>query len=133
LIGPKKSDDTGTCPGWAGGIEEQIAKDLAESGRTRVYGINFDTDSDKIKDESKPTLDKIAAVLKSKPDWKITIEGHTDSTATAEHNQQLSERRAASVKAYLQTAGIDGSRLTAVGYGATKPVADNSTEFGRAQ
>lgn len=131
--GTRKSTAVGTCPQWAGGIEEQLTKDLEEFGRARVYGINFDTDSDRIKDESKPTLDKIVAMLKAKPDWKLTIEGHTDSTSTPQHNQDLSERRAASVKNYLQSAGIDGSRLKTVGYGATKPVASNDTELGRAQ
>lgn len=63
----------------------------------------------------------------------ITIAGHTDSTSTAEHNQQLSERRAASVKNYIQGAGIDQSRLKTVGYGASQPLASNETELGRAQ
>lgn len=133
LLGPKKSSEIGSCPHWLGGVEAQLVKDLEDSGRTRVYGINFDTDSDKIKDESKPTLDKIVSVLKAKPQWKLTIEGHTDSTSTAEHNQALSERRAASVKAYLQAAGIDAARLQTVGFGATRPVASNDNELGRAQ
>jgi len=133
LIGPKKSVDIGACAQWAGGIQEQLTKDMEEFGRTRVYGINFDSDSDHIKDESKPTLDKIVAMLKAKADWKITIEGHTDSTSTPQHNQDLSERRAASVKNYLTVAGIDGTRLKSVGYGATKPVASNDNELGRAQ
>ena len=131
--GTKKSDTVGTCPHWSGGAQEQMTKDLAELGRTRIYGINFDSDSDVPRDESKPTLDRIAALLKAKADWKLTIEGHTDSTATAAHNQQLSQRRAEAVKAYMQKAGIDGARLKAVGLGATKPVAGNETEIGRAQ
>jgi outer membrane protein OmpA-like peptidoglycan-associated protein len=131
--GTKKSNTVGTCPHWSGGAQEQLAKDLAELGRTRIYGINFDSDSDVIKDESKPTLDRIAAVLKAHADWKLTIEGHTDSTATPEHNLQLSKRRAEAVKAYLQAAGIDGARLKAMGLGATKPVASNDTAAGRAQ
>ena len=131
--GTRKSATVGTCPHWSGGAQEQMTKDLAELGRTRIYGINFDSDSDVLRDESKPTLDRIAALLKAKADWKLTIEGHTDSTATAAHNQQLSQRRAEAVKAYLQKAGIDGARLKAVGLGATKPVAGNETEIGRAQ
>ena len=131
--GTRKSATVGTCPHWSGGVQEQMTKDLAELGRTRIYGINFDSDSDVLRDESKPTLDRIAALLKAKADWKLTIEGHTDSTATAAHNQQLSQRRAEAVKAYLQKAGIDGARLKAVGLGATKPVAGNETEIGRAQ
>jgi outer membrane protein OmpA-like peptidoglycan-associated protein len=131
--GTKKSTTVGTCPHWSGGAQEQVAKDLQELGRARIYGINFDSDSDVIKDESKPTLDRIAAVLKANAGWKLTIEGHTDSTATAEHNLQLSKRRAEAVKAYLQAAGIEGGRLQAVGLGATKPVASNDTGAGRAQ
>jgi len=131
--GTKKSDTVGTCPHWSGGAQEQMTKDLAELGRTRIYGINFDSDSDVLREESKPTLDRIAALLKAKADWKLTIEGHTDSTATAAHNQQLSQRRAEAVKTYLQKAGIEGARLKAVGLGATKPVAGNETEIGRAQ
>src|SRR6185295_1032935 len=131
--GTRKSATVGGCPHWAGGAQEQLAKDLQELGRARVYGINFDSDSAVIRDESKPTIDRIAAVLKANPGWKLTIEGHTDSTASAAHNQQLSKQRADAVKAYLQSAGIDGGRLTAVGYGAGKPVASNSSESGRAQ
>jgi outer membrane protein OmpA-like peptidoglycan-associated protein len=139
LEGTKTSSEVGTCPQWAGAaknasaVENQLTKDLEEFGRARVYGINFDSDSDHIKDESKPTLDKIASMLKAKSDWKMTIEGHTDSTSTPQHNQGLSERRAASVKNYLTTAGINGARLTPVGYGQSKPVADNASPLGRAQ
>jgi outer membrane protein OmpA-like peptidoglycan-associated protein len=131
--GTRKSDEVGSCPHWAGNAAGQLARDLATTGRARVYGINFDSDSDVIRDDSKPTLDQIVAVLKQNADWKMTIEGHTDSTASPEHNQQLSERRAAAVKSYLAGAGIDAARLTSAGFGATKPVGDNSTTLGRAQ
>ena len=131
--GTRKTSTVGTCPNWSGSVESQLTKDLEQSGRTRLYGINFDSDSDKIKGESKSTLDKVVAMLKAKAEWKLTIEGHTDATSTPEHNKELSERRAAAVKNYLQTAGIDGSRLTTVGLGATKPVMTNNTELGRAQ
>ena len=78
-------------------------------------------------------VEKIAAMLREKPDWKLAIEGHTDSTATAVHNQDLSQRRARAVLASLTAAGIDASRLSATGYGATRPVADNDSSTGRAQ
>ena len=110
-----------------------MAKDIGETGRVRIYGINFDTDSDVIKPESKTALDSIVKLTKEKPDWKFTIEGHTDSTATAAHNQTLSEKRAASVKAYLVTAGVAATRLNTLGFGATKQVGDNNTSIGRAQ
>ncbi|MEO7107291.1 MAG: OmpA family protein [Rhodoferax sp.] len=110
-----------------------MAKDIGETGRARIYGINFDTDSDVIKPESKAALDNIVKLAKEKADWKFTIEGHTDSTATAAHNQTLSEKRAASVKTYLVAAGVAASRVTPQGFGASKPVGDNSTSLGRAQ
>jgi len=129
--GKKISDTPGECPGEST-PETAMAKTLETEKRLRLYGINFDSDSDKLRDESKPTLDLVVQVLKSHTDWKLTIEGHTDSTATAEHNQQLSVARANSVKAYLAGAGIDAARLTANGFGATKPVAGNDTPLGRA-
>ncbi len=133
--GKKISNEVGSCPHWSGktGAEAQMTKELEELGRTRVYGINFDVDSDVIRDESKPTLDKIVAVLKAKPEWKLKVEGHTDSSGGDAHNQQLSQKRADAVKTYLVTAGIDAARLTTAGLGATKPVAGNETEAGRAQ
>jgi len=131
--GTRKSNEVGSCRHWAGGVKEQLTKDLEESGRARVYGINFDTDSDLIKDESKPTLDQIASLLKLKPEWKMTIEGHTDARGGAEYNQGLSTRRANAVKLYLQTAGVEAARLQATGYGLSRPIAPNDDPLGRAQ
>ena len=104
-----------------------------EFGRVRLYGINFDYDSDIIRDESKPTLDKIVAMLKSEPTMQLIIEGHTDSDGTTEHNQILSQQRAESVKLYLTSTGISSSRLSIEGYGESKPVASNTTATGKAQ
>jgi outer membrane protein OmpA-like peptidoglycan-associated protein len=138
-FGKKISNAVGSCPHWKseGGTSIQLAKELANdltsNGRTRLYGINFDIDSDKIRDDSKPTLDGIVQLAKEKADWKIGVEGHTDSSATAAHNQTLSEQRANSVKAYLVAAGVSAERLSAQGFGATKPVADNGSAIGRAQ
>lgn len=131
--GKKTSDVVGGCPHWSGGASEQMTRDLAESGRSRIYGINFDTGSAVIRDESKPTIDKIVSVLKANPGWKMTVEGHTDGTGEAAHNQTLSEQRARAVVASLTASGIETGRLQAVGFGATKPVASNDTELGRSQ
>jgi outer membrane protein OmpA-like peptidoglycan-associated protein len=132
--GKKISGEVGSCPHWKGtGAEATMQKELEDAGRTRVYGINFDTSSDVIRDESKPTIDKMAAMLKAKPDWKLTIEGHTDSSGGDAQNLPLSQRRADSVKSYLVTAGIAADRLAAKGFGSSKPLADNETATGRAQ
>ncbi len=131
--GTKKSEDVGGCPHWGGGIQEQMTGELLEYGRVRLYGINFDYDSDVIRAESKPTLDKIVAMLKSEPTMQLIIEGHTDSDGTTEHNQVLSQKRAESIKSYLVSAGISSSRLFTEGYGESTPVAPNTTATGKAQ
>lgn len=131
--GELKTQVVGGCPHWAGGAEEQLAKELAQCGRTRVYGINFDVDSAVIREESKPTMDKIVTLLKADAAMNLVIEGHTDSSGTAEHNVVLSQQRAESVKSYLVAAGISSERLSARGYGASRPVSSNSTATGKAQ
>lgn len=126
------SDDPGSCPQWKGKPEASMEKALQDEKRLRLYGINFDSDSDHLRDESKPTLDLVAAVLKEHTDWKLTVEGHTDSTSTPEHNQDLSARRAAAVTQYLTGTGVEAARLTPQGLGSTKPVAPNDNALGRA-
>lgn len=133
--GKKISDNVGSCPHWKGTQtgSSQLAKDIDQAGRARIYGINFDTDSDVIKPESKAALDLIVKLTKDKPDWRFMIEGHTDSTATAVYNQTLSAKRSAAVKTWLIASGVATARFETQGLGATKPVADNSTSIGRAQ
>lgn len=131
--GIKIFQDVGGCPHWESGVQEQMTKDLLELGRARLYGINFDVDSDVIRSESKPTLDKIVAMLKSEKTMQLIIEGHTDSDGSAEHNQILSQQRSESVKVYLVSGGISSSRLFTKGYGETTPVAPNDTAAGKTQ
>lgn len=78
-------------------------------------------------------LNKLVEVLTRYPNTNIQVIGHTDSIGTASYNQALSERRATSVKTYLQDQGISSTRLTAVGKGQTDPIVSNSTDEGRAQ
>lgn len=131
--GTKKAAVVGSCPHWSGSVSGELTKTLTSAGRARVYGILFDVDSATIRLESKPVLDEVVATLESQPDWRLTIEGHTDSTGSAEHNRTLSQHRAEAVKAFLATAGIDPTRLQTAGFGASQPVADNATELGRSQ
>jgi len=131
--GTRVTTTVGGCPHWSGSVSGELHKGLAASGRVRLYGILFDTDKATLKPESLPTLDEVVTLLNAEPEWRITIEGHTDSTGAAAHNLALYEQRAAAVRAYLVSKGIAESRLATVGFGASKPVADNTTELGRAQ
>jgi len=131
--GTKMSNDVGGCPHWSGSVGSELKKKLRDEKRARVYGILFDTDSDVIRSESRPVLEEVLSVFKGEPEWKLTIEGHTDATGSDTHNQTLSQKRAESVAAYLRSGGIDAGRLKTVGFGESKPVADNDTELGRAQ
>ena len=96
--------------------------------------ILFETGKADLKHELRENLSAIGAILQSLlTDSNIMIEGHTDNSGSADFNQRLSEQRAKAVMQYLIERGIEASRLQAVGYGLTKPVADNKTEEGRAR
>lgn len=95
--------------------------------------ITFNTDQDTVMSQFYPTLNSVAIVLRKFNKTLVDIKGHTDSTGSAQHNQQLSQRRAASVGSYLSSQGIDGRRFAITGYGASQPVASNATPDGRAQ
>jgi OOP family OmpA-OmpF porin len=131
----KTSNDVGSCPHWnpRGANANPVTTGLAAEGRVRLYGINFDTGSDRVRPDAKPALDQILAALKANPAWTITIEGHTDATGTPDGNRDLSNRRAAAVKAALVAASIPPDHIATVGFGQDKPVADNQTALGRAQ
>lgn len=112
----------------------QMQKALADSGRISLYGIQFDFDKDIVKPESKPTLDEIAKVLRADMDLRIEVVGHTDAKGDAEYNVALSKRRASSVVVALtRDYGVQASRLTPRGAGASAPLASNDTEEGRAK
>jgi outer membrane protein OmpA-like peptidoglycan-associated protein len=78
-------------------------------------------------------LEKATAFIKKYPAFKVSVEGHTDSTGKPKHNQRLSEARASFVKDRIVSRGIDASKIRTSGFGETRPVADNSTPEGRAQ
>jgi outer membrane protein OmpA-like peptidoglycan-associated protein len=98
-----------------------------------LRNIFFDVNKFELKAESQAELDKVVQLLNDNPTLKIQIEGHTDNAGTVTDNQKLSENRARAVVNYLLAKGITANRLTAKGFGASKPVAENRTEEGRAQ
>lgn len=95
--------------------------------------FTFDVNSTSIRPGLYSELDRVAQVLSNYPQTTIVVAGHTDSTGSESYNQQLSERRANSVKNALVQRGIPESRISAVGYGKNYPIADNNTEYGRQQ
>jgi outer membrane protein OmpA-like peptidoglycan-associated protein len=101
--------------------------------RIVLRGVNFAFDSAALTPEAQVILQAAVEALGESPKTRIEVAGNTDSVGTEEYNQGLSERRAGSVADYLAKNGIDRSRLSVVGYGETRPVADNSTSDGRAQ
>lgn len=131
--GTRTANEVGACPHWKPGVGNRIVDELKGGGRVRLYGILFDTDSDRIKDESRPTLDALVAAARSQPTWRLGIEGHTDNTGGDARNQALSDKRALSIKAYLVGAGVEAARLTTQGFGAGRPVSSNDTALGRSQ
>lgn len=98
-----------------------------------LNNIFFDTDSDKLKDESMLELDRAVRILEKNKDFSIEIGGHTDNVGSKSYNKNLSEKRAKSVKAYLVKKGIPGARLSCKGYGMAQPIVSNDTEEGRRQ
>ena len=106
-----------------------------ENGALKLPGpVVFETGSDKLKPESDPVLAIVKDYLDAKPEVTLLrIEGHTDSDGKADANQALSEKRALSVARWLVGRGVDCKRLIPVGFGQSKPIADNNTPDGKAQ
>jgi len=131
--GSGASTESGAGAGTGTGAAEMESA-LAKDNRVEVFDIFFSFNSDEIRKESEPRLNDIAAVLKGRPDWKLKVEGHTDSLAADDYNLKLSQRRAAAVKnALVSRYGIDAARLATEGLGETKPRASNDTLAGRAR
>ncbi|MBJ6367364.1 OmpA family protein [Snuella sedimenti] len=109
-------------------VTAEVQKTLNEYAKT----ILFDTGKSTIKAQSAEVLKDIVSILKEYPTAKFTVEGHTDSTGSDATNQKLSDARANAVKEYLVENGIDEFRLSALGYGESKPIDTNKTRAGRA-
>lgn len=117
-------------------MKRRLPEAAVEREGDRLYvalpsGILFDVDRDQVRPEARQSLAAAADVLVRYPDTYVTVEGHTDSTGSHEHNQALSERRATRVRDVLMDQGVPPQRLTVRGYGETDPIADNATPEGR--
>jgi outer membrane protein OmpA-like peptidoglycan-associated protein len=129
-------DSRDRCPGTPHGtaVDSDGCPKLFEEGQTDVIleGVNFEIDQATLLSGSKAVLDGVADVLKIHSDIRVEVQGHTDNTGTAEHNQELSEARARAVRDYLIGRGVAADRLEARGYGQDRPIESNDTEAGRA-
>lgn len=112
---------------------EAVDQNGCASNTFVLKGVNFDYDSANLTDTAKEILNQVADTLKSYGDIKVDIVGHTDDRGTDAYNQALSERRAKSVKTYLEGRGIEASRMTSRGFGKTQPLDPATTEEARAK
>lgn len=127
-----KDDD---CPTVFGDKDNKgcpkLAKKELEIIKYAFENLEFETGKDVIRKTSYISLNSLASLLVSKPNYGLQIEGHTDSDGKPENNLVLSQKRAEAVKRYLIGKGVDGSKLETAGYGDTKPIADNKTKEGK--
>lgn len=111
----------------------EVEASLRDKGRVTLSNLHFETGKADITPDSETALNEAVAALKEHTDWNIRVEGFTDNVGTKEANLKLSTDRAEAVMNWLVDHGIDRARLSAKGYGESRPVASNSTEGGRAK
>lgn len=129
-------DARDACPDTRMGlaVDNRGCVELDEEQRRQTLAVYFDTNMSDIKNEYQDEIEEFADFLEEYNNTRATIEGHTDSDGAEDYNQALSERRANAIRTELiMRYGISASRLTAVGYGESRPTATNSTAAGKAQ
>lgn len=123
-------NDDDDCPGTPKGLKVD-KKGCVVAQKTSLAGVTFQPNSARLTAEGRTTLDAVAESLGRQEGLKVEIAGHTDSIGSEAYNALLSQQRADAVRTYLTGKGIDGDRMTAVGYGETDAIASNDTEEGR--
>ncbi len=119
-------------------LKDQLNQVLQTRETARGLIVNmsdvlFDFNKYTLKPEAREKLAKVSGILLAYPNLKLQVEGHTDNIGSDEYNQKLSEERAGVVREYLVTQSVPDANITAQGYGKTHPIADNTTNSGRAQ
>ena len=107
-------------------------KNIDIGSKIALRNVFFDTGKAEVKIDSYPELDRLIQLMTDVPSLKIELSGHTDNVGGNAANERLSQRRAEAVRAYLVSRSVDGGRVTAKGYGASRPVDTNATKAGRA-
>ncbi|MGD8837084.1 MAG: OmpA family protein, partial [Desulfobacteraceae bacterium] len=146
---PLDSDNDGVldhqdrCPGTQLGVKVDAdgcpvpvptkRAEVTAAGTWLYKDIQFEVNKSDLKASSYPTLNEIVDALNTQPGLKIEIQGHTDNTGDRDYNLDLSLKRARSVRSYLISRGVDGSRMTSRGYGPDRPIESNTTKQGRAR
>ena len=131
------ADDEDKCPDVAGPasnggcpiVKEEVVRKVAVAAQNILFASSKST----LLNPSLKSLDNVVDILKQYPDLKLSVEGHTDNTGTAEHNLVLSQGRADAVKKYILSKGISESRLTSTGFGQDKPIVSNDNGSNRAK
>jgi outer membrane protein OmpA-like peptidoglycan-associated protein len=108
-------------------------RDTARGLIMNMSDVLFDFGKATLRPEAREKLAKVSGILLAYPTIRVQVEGNTDSIGSDEFNQDLSEKRAFGVRDYLAGQGVDGNRMTAIGYGKTRPIASNDTADGRQQ
>lgn len=129
-------DSQDKCPTVAGsptnnGCPVEVTKEVKETMTTAMQNVQFETGKSALKNTSFSVLDQLASIMQQHPEYRLKIEGHTDNVGAEASNQRLSQARATTCLNYLVSKGISASRITATGFGSTRPVADNATKEGR--
>jgi outer membrane protein OmpA-like peptidoglycan-associated protein len=131
------TDDKDRCPSTPPGVkvDAEGCQVLFEQAKKPLIleGVNFATGKAELTPESQAILDGVAESLVAHEEIKVQVGGHTDNTGSAAVNKRLSAARAEAVRQYLITKGVAANRLTAAGFGPSKPIASNKTAAGRAQ
>ncbi len=122
----------------ANGLKDQLNQVLQTKETARGLIVNmsdvlFDFNKYTLKTDAREKLAKVSGILLAYPNLKLQIEGYTDNIGSDEYNQKLSEQRADGVRDYLVSQSVQDNNITAAGFGKSSPIADNSTNSGRAQ